>query len=161
METLQPRTLIPIYTETSLAALTAIGYYLPHYLLKLFITYLENDPSRSNVAWGWLLAFGLFVSNAAIFIVSGVIWSISTTALQAGIKLQLNTMLFTKTLVKKDTASEDNGSGKVGGVNEEAAKKKRRKQETYEEKEHNEGEDEGVSSKTQIMVRGMEYAQVI
>jgi len=142
-------TITPV--ETSLAAATAVGYYLPHYLLKLFITYLENDPGRDNVAWGWLLAFGLFVSNALIFIVSGVIWSISTTALQAGIKLQLNTMLFTKTLVKKDIASADNGTGNVGGVNEEAAKDKKKKKNPEKGKEKEE-EEESVSSKTQIMV---------
>ena len=138
--------------ETTLAAIAAIGYYVPHYLLNLFIKYLENDPTRSQPAWGWLLAFGLFVSNALIYILNSVIWSISTTALQAGIKLQLNTMLYTKTLVKKDVASVSDDSGNVGGVEEEAAKDKKMK-ENGEQEKGSSGEDEGVTSKTQIMVR--------
>ena len=135
--------------ESSLAAGTAIGYYVPHYLLQLFITYLENDPTRSNPAWGWLLAFGLFVSNAIMFTAFGVIWSISTTTLQAGIKLELNTLLFGKTLVKKDIAAIGDEKKNVGGVAEEAERDKNRESGDVEAKE----DDEGVSSKTQIMVR--------
>jgi hypothetical protein len=127
--------------EQSLAFITAIAYYIPHYLLQLFITYLENDPTRSHPAWGWFLAFGLFVSNAAVFLVSGIIWSISTTVLQARIKLQLNTMLFAKTLAKKDIAAMGDDTGR-----EDAGKKEDK--EGKEEKD----DDEGVSSKSQIMV---------
>lgn len=82
---------------------------------------------------------------------TGVIWSISTTALQAGIKLQLNTMLFTKTLVKKDIASASDDAGNVGGVAEEAAKDRKKGSDKTEKAQ--DGEDEGVSSKTQIMAR--------
>jgi hypothetical protein len=128
-------------TEQSLAFITAIAYYIPHYLLQRFITYLENDPTRSHPAWGWFLAFGLFISNAAVFLASGIIWSISTTVLQARIKLQLNTMLFAKTLAKKDIAAMGDDTGR-----EDAGKKEDK--EGKEEKE----DDEGVSSKSQIMV---------
>lgn len=129
--------------ETILAALTAAGYYVPHYLLKLFIQYLENDPTRSTPAWGWLIAFALFVSNAIIYITSGQIWSISTTTLQGGIKMQLNTMLFAKTLVKKDIASsvgdeKSDDKGKEAGAEEKDTKE-------------DDPDDDGVSSKTQIM----------
>jgi hypothetical protein len=102
---------------------------------------LENDPTRSHPAWGWFLAFGLFISNAAVFLASGIIWSISTTVLQARIKLQLNTMLFAKTLAKKDIAAMGDDTGR-----EDAGKKEDK--EGKEEKE----DDEGVSSKSQIMV---------
>ena len=125
--------------ESLLAAATGAGYYVPHYLLKLFLNYLEGDSDRSDPAWGWLLAFGLFVSNAIIYVASGVLWSLSTTVLQAGIKLQLNTLLFGKTLVKKDIAA----TGDKLGTSEKPGEKE----------EEKEGEDEEVNSKTQIMVR--------
>ena len=124
--------------ETALAAATGVGYYVPHYLLQLFLTYLENDPARSQPSWGWLLAFGLFISNAIIYVASGVLWSLSTTVLQAGIKLQLNTLLFGKTLVKKDIAATGDKLG-----NADVSEKK---------DEEEKGDEEEVNSKTQIMV---------
>lgn len=121
-----------------LAFITAIGYYVPHYFLQLFIQYLESDPTRSDPAWGWFLAFGLFISNAVMYIAGGIIWSISTTMLQSRIKLQLNTMLFNKTLVKKDVAAT--------GEDSEKAKKADKDSDAAEE------DDEAVNSKAQIMV---------
>ncbi|KAE8542519.1 hypothetical protein D1P53_001298 [Cryptococcus gattii VGV] len=137
-----------LWAQTLLAAATAFGYYLPHYLLKLFINFLENDPGRTEPAWGWFLCFGLFTSNALIFIASGVTWSICTTYLQGKIRLQLNTMLFKKTLLKKDIAANSGDTGQVGGVQEEAAKKKKKKEETGDS---NTEDEEAVTSKTQIM----------
>lgn len=116
-------------------------YYLPHYILQMFIVYLENDPSRSDPSWGWLLAFSLFVSNALVFIVTGVNWSITTTYLQGKISVQLNSLLFAKTLVKKDVAG--------GGDKKENTEKPEGEKEGSKDDE----EDEGVSSKSQIMVR--------
>jgi hypothetical protein len=115
----------------------------------MFITYLENDPTRSHPAWGWVLCFGLFVANATTNIASGVLYSISQTVLTARIKLQLNTLLFSKTLRKKDIASSNDEAAKVGGVADEAKKEKDQKAKGEEKEEEN---DEGVSSKSQIMV---------
>jgi len=112
---------------------TAIGYYLPHYILQLFIVYLENDPTRTDPSWGIFLAFSLFLSNAALFIATQMLWSISSTTLQTRVSLQLNSLLFNKTLTKKDVAS----GGKQGQEGVEDADK---------------SEDENVTSKSQIMV---------
>jgi hypothetical protein len=129
------------FTVLVLAAITAVMYYLPHYILQMFIVYLENDPSRSDPSWGWLLAFSLFVSNALVFIVTGVNWSITTTYLQGKISVQLNSLLFAKTLVKKDVA----GGGDKKEDTEQPEGEKR--------SDKDDEEDEGVSSKSQIMVR--------
>jgi hypothetical protein len=64
------------------------------------------------------------MSNASVYIASGVIYSISSTTLQGRIKLQLNTLLFSKTLRKKDVSS-------AGSEDDD---------------------EEGVTSKSQIMV---------
>lgn len=67
-----------------------------------------------------------------MYIVSGVIWSLSTTTLQARIKLQLNTLLYSKTLRKKDVAAMGDDTGRADESKED---------------------EEGVASKAQIMVR--------
>lgn len=127
-----------------IAAITAVLYYLPHYILQLFIVYLENDPTRSDPAWGWLLAFSLFIANASVFLITGIEWSITTTYLQGRIHIQLNSMLFAKTLKKKDVAGgaekKDQADGEGGSKAED------------EKKADGEDEEEGVSSKSQIMV---------
>lgn len=124
---------IKLITELILTIITAVFYYLPHFLLQGLLEYLERDPLREHRGWGWLLSLGLFVSNAGVYIVSGIIWSISTTTLQARIKLQLQTLLFSKTLRKKDVASSANATE---GADDEKKE-----------------DDEDVTSKSQIMVR--------
>ncbi|WRT69694.1 uncharacterized protein IL334_006684 [Kwoniella shivajii] len=136
-----------LVAQTSIAIVTAFGYYLPHYILLKFVEYLENDPSRSAPAWGWLLCFGLFMSNAIMYIATGVTWSISSTYLQGRIKLQLNTLLFSKTLRKKDIAAAGDDKGHVGDVKAEAVKDQQKKDAGEEENE----DEEAVTSKTQIM----------
>jgi ABC-type multidrug transport system fused ATPase/permease subunit len=131
--------------QTLLAIITAVGYYVPHLTLRYFLRYLELDPGRTDARWGWLLALGLFVTNVTIYIVSGIIWSISSTLLQGRIKLQLNTMLFSKTLLKKDIAAAGDDTGTVGNVKEEAAKSKKKGDKAGTD------EEEAVSSKSQIM----------
>lgn len=106
-----------------LTVFTAVAYYVPHWLLQQLLEYLQNDPTRQHPSWGWLLAFGLFTSNALVYIVSSIVWSISTTTLQGRIKLQLNTLLFSKTLRKKDVAAVTEDSEKDGEDEEEVASK--------------------------------------
>lgn len=64
-----------------------------------------------------------------------MLWSIASTTLQTRVSLQLNSLLFNKTLTKKDVAS----GGKQG-------------QEGKEEEDKN-SDEEDVTSKSQIMVR--------
>lgn len=132
----------------SLAAVTAVLYYLPHYILQIFIVYLENDPSRSDPAWGWLLAFSLLIANASVFIITGINWSITTTYLQSRIQVQLNSVLFAKTLRKKDVAG--------GGTEkkDQSEKKDGDKKDTSKKQggEADDEDEEGVTSKSQIMV---------
>lgn len=103
----------------------------------MFIVYLENDPTRSDPSWGLFLALSLFLSNALLFLATQTLWSIAGTTVQARVQLQLNSMLFSKTLLKKDVAA---GGGE--------------KAQPEEEDDSGEDEDEdNVTSKSQIMVR--------
>lgn len=114
--------------------MVAVAYYLPHFLLQKLLEYLQNDPTRSNAQWGWLLCFGLFMSNALVYVGSGIIWSISSTTLQGRVRLQLNTLLFSKTLRKKD----------ISAIEQKATPSKA--------EEEDDEDEEGIASKSQIMV---------
>jgi hypothetical protein len=103
--------------------------------------YLENDPSRSDPSWGIALAAGLFLSSATVLAVDNINRSITSIWLEGRISIQLNSLLFAKTLVKKDIAA---GGDKKDG---------REKAEDAGGGEGDEEEEEDFSSKSQIMVR--------
>jgi ABC-type multidrug transport system fused ATPase/permease subunit len=138
-------------------------YYAPSWFLKEFVEYLEAHPDRSDMRWGWVWSFALFASNALMFLAIGVLWSISSTHLQTRIKLQLYTLLFSKTLVKKDLASapaaekkitEESLSLAVPGEDIPGAGNEGQDREgAIEERkaENKEPEEEDVSSKAQVM----------
>ncbi|GMK55034.1 hypothetical protein CspeluHIS016_0200900 [Cutaneotrichosporon spelunceum] len=134
-----------LIAQAGLSAVTGVLYYAPHVLLKFFLTYLENDPSRNSPGWGWLFALGILVSNVAVFLIAGIIWSISSVNLQVRFRLQLNTILFSKTLRKKDIAALGDDSGKSTNEGESNKKDKKTKGGKSDD------DDEGVSSKSQIM----------
>ena len=70
------------------------------------------------------------------------LWRITATTLQVRISLQLNTILFQKTLVRKDIASTAADTPKAGGDDDSSG----------EDEENDGGEDdEDVSSKAQVM----------
>lgn len=149
--------------ETVLAIVTAAMYYAPSWFLKEFVEYLEAHPDRSDMRWGWVWSFALFASNALMYLAIGVLWSISSTHLQTRIKLQLYTLLFSKTLVKKDLAAaptaEKQGSGEsvraaiaredIPGAENEGQDREGAIEEI--KTANKEPEEEDVSSKAQVM----------
>ncbi|KAL5499202.1 hypothetical protein ACEPAH_1720 [Sanghuangporus vaninii] len=94
-----------LIAQTALVVVSAVLFYTPALFLQRLVHYLETDPERKNPAWGWVYCAGLFGFNALTYLVTGQLWSISTTSLQVSIRVQLNTILFAKTLVRKDIAS--------------------------------------------------------
>ncbi len=122
----------PITVLVCLAATSATLFYVPAFFLQRFIKHLEQDPDRQDIAWAWVYCAGLFVSNVVIYrecdifgisllhltihpllVITGQLWSISTTDVNVRFRTQLNTLLFSKTLVRKNVAStpsSDNGS---------------------------------------------------
>lgn len=130
-----------IMAQLALVTVTAVLYYVPAYFLRQLIDYLDSDPDRTDTRWGWVYCAGLFGFNAVTYLLTGQLWSLSTTNLQVSIKVQLNTLLYAKTLVRKDIASTAVASS-VTGTDKD-------KQKSVEEKEK---DDEGeFSSKAQIM----------
>ncbi|KAJ7104459.1 multidrug resistance-associated ABC transporter [Mycena belliarum] len=138
----------PLVAQFLLAASAAILFYAPPFFLRMLLTYLEDDPGREHTAWGWVWVFSLFSTNVISYLraspFSLCLWSLSTTTLQVRIRNQLNTILFAKTLVRKDVAStappptrtKDNGDSK--GTSDTEAEEK-------------EDDEDDFSSKAQIM----------
>ncbi|KAJ7717035.1 multidrug resistance-associated ABC transporter [Mycena metata] len=127
-----------------LAATSAILFYAPPFFMRMLLAYLESDPDREDTAWGWVWVFSLTSTNMVSYLLTGQLWSLSTTTLQVRIRNQLNTILFAKTLVRKDVASsappptsskDKDDPAKVA----EAEKKKK------------DGDEDDFSSKAQIM----------
>ena len=107
-----------------LAATSATLFYVPAFFLQRFINHLEQDPERQDTAWAWVYCAGLFASNVIMYrefispvfyflapdaslflVITGQLWSISTTDINVSFRTQLNTLLFSKTLVRKNVAS--------------------------------------------------------
>jgi len=122
--------ILPFTALFVLAAISALLFYTPAVFLQRLVKYLEEDGKREDMSWGWVWVVGLFVSNAITFlsefslslflswafscwkswliwivIVTGQLWSLSTTTIQVRLRIQLNSILFAKTLVRKDVAS--------------------------------------------------------
>ncbi|KAF8205439.1 multidrug resistance-associated ABC transporter [Mycena galopus ATCC 62051] len=88
-----------------LAATSAMLFYAPPFFLRMLLAYLESDPEREDTSWGWVWVFSLFSTNVISYLLTGQLWSLSTTTLQVRFRNQLNTILFAKTLIRKDVAS--------------------------------------------------------
>ncbi|KAI5478748.1 ATP-binding cassette transporter [Pseudohyphozyma bogoriensis] len=123
--------------QMALAFITAFLYYLPAYFLQQLVQFLEYVPDRSpsspprSLAWGYVYCLGLFTAAVLDALVSGQLWFVSNSMLATRIRVQLNCLVFDKTLKRKDVA------GVSGGKKED-------------KKEEDEGEEEepGLFSET-------------
>ncbi|PPQ81930.1 hypothetical protein CVT25_013778 [Psilocybe cyanescens] len=91
--------------ELLLASVSAVLFYAPPLFLQRLVAFLEVDPTRENQGWGWVYVIGIFASNAISFLITGQLWSLSTTTIQVRLRIQLNSILYAKTLIRKDVAS--------------------------------------------------------
>ncbi|KAI0754233.1 multidrug resistance-associated ABC transporter [Daedaleopsis nitida] len=119
-----------------LASVSATMFYVPAFFLQRVVRYLEVDPLRESRGWGFLFCAGLFFSNAVTQILTGQLWSFSTTTLQCRMRIQLNSILFAKTLVRKDIASSAAAEQTEG---------------QGDKKEEKKDDEDDFSSKAQIM----------
>ncbi|KAI0748272.1 multidrug resistance-associated ABC transporter [Daedaleopsis nitida] len=94
-----------LLTVCGLAVLAAGLFYVPAFFIRRLIHYLEIDNAREAKEWGILFAIGIFASDGLVRLLTAHIWTLSTTTLQVRFRIQLNSLLFAKTLVRKDVAS--------------------------------------------------------
>ncbi|KAJ7575966.1 P-loop containing nucleoside triphosphate hydrolase protein [Mycena floridula] len=88
----------------------ALLYYAPAFYIRLFLEYVENDEKRLDRAWGSVYVASLFLATFLLAIANGQLWSLATNTLQVRISSQLNTILFAKTLTRKDLGASSEGS---------------------------------------------------
>ncbi|KZV72757.1 ATP-binding cassette transporter [Peniophora sp. CONT] len=113
----------------TLAALsTACGfvYYLPYYFVEGLIRHLELDPIREHIVRGVGWALGLYLATVSVYLTTNQMWVQGMMRLHIRIRLQLNSLLYAKTLIRKDVvspsqSSEDSPSSETPG-NEFAGK---------------------------------------
>lgn len=84
----------------SLAFVTALLYYLPAFFLQKVVSYLEvaNEGKQQNRTLGFAYCFGLLLALVLDAITTSALWYISTVQLSSRIRVQLNAILFAKTL---------------------------------------------------------------
>ncbi|KAH9932956.1 multidrug resistance-associated ABC transporter [Fomitopsis serialis] len=129
-------------TTTVIVAMLVAGlFYTPHYFLQRVVRYLEMDPERKDRSWGWAYCCGLFFANALTQLIMGQLLSLTMMTLQVRFKIQLNSILYAKTLVRKDIASSAGPASAENGADASAS---------TENGESKSDEDE-FSSKAQIM----------
>lgn len=51
-----------------LAATAAMLFYAPPLFLRMLLAYLENDPDREDMSWGWVWVFSLFSTNVISYL---------------------------------------------------------------------------------------------
>lgn len=125
-----------------LAAVSALLFYTPAVFLQKLVKYLEQDGAREDMSWGWVWVMGLFLSNVITFLITGQLWSLSTTTIQVRLRIQMNSILFAKTLVRKDVAS----SAPSAQQQEDGAKPK-----ASDEGDDRKDDEDDLSTKAQIM----------
>ncbi|KAG1862050.1 multidrug resistance-associated ABC transporter [Suillus subalutaceus] len=129
--------------EVILAAAAAPMWFGSPFFVRKLIAYLEDDPDRLNKGWGWVYAFGQFASLIIVAQLNSQMWYYATSVLQIRLRAQLNTMLFAKTLVRKDVVSSGTSAS-----DEKTDKKSKTADGENKDKEEEENE---FSSKAQVM----------
>ena len=83
-----------------LAFVTAFLYYLPAFFLQKVVAFLEiaHQVGGNDKALGYAYCFGLFISLVLDALITQQLWYISNCMLASRIKVQLNSVIFAKTL---------------------------------------------------------------
>ncbi|KAF9479792.1 multidrug resistance-associated ABC transporter [Pholiota conissans] len=84
-----------------LSAILPFTAYIPPLFLRLLVSFLEADPKREDISWGWVYVIGLFFGHAFAYLMNGQVYSLSSTIVQTRLKIQLGSILYAKTLVRK------------------------------------------------------------
>ncbi|TFK86901.1 ATP-binding cassette transporter [Polyporus arcularius HHB13444] len=80
-------------------------FYVPAFFVQRVVHYLEVDPTREHREWGYFFSAALLFGGFAVHLVANHLWSLTVTTLQVRFRIQLNTLLFAKTLVRKNITS--------------------------------------------------------
>ncbi len=111
-----------------LTMVSSVLFYAPAFFMRGLVRYLEADPERINWGWGWMYCAGMFfgsficqlskwsVRRAGCFLIcviaSEQLFGVACTTLLVRLRVQANSILFAKTLVRKDITSSAAGDDK-------------------------------------------------
>ncbi|BGP24141.1 ATP-binding cassette transporter [Rhodotorula toruloides] len=101
------------FWQISLSVMNAVLYYVPAFFLQRLVLFLENrssPDSDQSLRWGYVYCVGLLVGAVVESLVSGQLWFISNSMLSTGIRVQLDSLIFDKTLRRKDISSPSTSS---------------------------------------------------
>ncbi|GAA5837403.1 hypothetical protein JCM5353_002686 [Sporobolomyces roseus] len=146
--------------QSVLACINAVLYYLPAFFLQRIVHFLElreqvklpEDPDTeyTTSSWGYLFCAGLLISAVAEALIAGQLWFVSNSMLSTRIRVQLNTLVFDKTLKRKDVSGvsnvsekDDSSDGKKNGGGSSTS--------SGGSEEDEESTEKGFGSKTSIL----------
>ncbi|KAH7925973.1 P-loop containing nucleoside triphosphate hydrolase protein [Leucogyrophana mollusca] len=133
---------VALTVEVVMAVVASPLWYGSPYFLQKLLGYLESDPLREDRGWGWVFVVAQVLSIAVVNLMAAQMFTLANQIIQTRVRTQLNTVLFAKTLVKKDIVSSSAAAGaddtKAKGNGEADGKEK-------------EKDDDDFSSKAQIM----------
>lgn len=91
---------LAFFLNCTLAFLTAMVYYLPVYFLNKVVEFLQNDHKHQHAdrRLGYAYCFGLFLALVLDGLGTAQMWYISNCMLASRIRVQLNSVIFAKTL---------------------------------------------------------------
>ncbi|CAD6589269.1 MAG: hypothetical protein CYPHOPRED_004772, partial [Cyphobasidiales sp. Tagirdzhanova-0007] len=156
---------VAFVVNCGLAFVAAFLYYLPAFFLRKVVAFLEVSHQRDSngAALGYAYCFGLLISLVINAILTQQLWYTSNCKLASRIKIQLNSVIFAKTLKRKDVtgnsskaeeSSFEDGTStiKKSGKKEEPARKATQMKKTEnEDSAAAKAESESFSSKTQVL----------
>ncbi|KIM46743.1 hypothetical protein M413DRAFT_63584 [Hebeloma cylindrosporum] len=99
-----------VCTIQLLSVVTAAMYYAPIAFIQFFLEYIEADPQRKDTSWGRFYVTGIFAAHFVVILSNAQLLWLSNNNLRTNLSLQLNTLLYTKTMVRKDVPSNANTS---------------------------------------------------
>ncbi|PSR83532.1 hypothetical protein PHLCEN_2v5686 [Hermanssonia centrifuga] len=95
-----------------LTMVSSVLFYAPAFFMRGLVRYLEADPERTNWGWGWMYCAGMFFGSFICQLTSEQLFGVACTTLLVRLRVQVNSILFAKTLVRKDITSSAAGDDK-------------------------------------------------
>ncbi|KAH8793678.1 multidrug resistance-associated ABC transporter [Flagelloscypha sp. PMI_526] len=130
-----------LFVDVLMAAVSAIANYLPPIAIQRVIKFIEEDPNRDNIQWGWVAVLAVCFGALSLALSNGQVWAIVLVYFNSRLKNQVNLLLYKKTLTRKHVAAVSTEEKAPEGQADGAKDKK---------KDKKDDDDSGSASKGQI-----------
>ncbi|KAH8822792.1 hypothetical protein DL96DRAFT_1714257 [Flagelloscypha sp. PMI_526] len=117
-----------LFVDVLMAAVSAIANYLPPIAIQRVIKFIEEDPNRDNIQWGWVAVLAVCFGALSLALSNGQVWAIVLVYFNSRLKNQVNLLLYKKTLTRKHVAAvsteEKAPEGQADGAKDKKKEKK-------------------------------------